>query len=121
MKTLVVRINTLEAAGQTFVEALRSAQAGNGNPVKRLHSIGFVSYAAMHRVLSPARLDIVRTMAGQGPLSIREVARRVERDFKAVHTDVTMLVNAGVIDRDDGEIVFPYDRIHFEFDIEVAA
>jgi predicted transcriptional regulator len=119
MKTLGVRIETLDAAGQSFVEALQAARAGKA--VNRPHSIGFASYAAMHRVLSPARLDIVRTMAGQGPMSIRELARRVGRDFKAIHTDVTMLINAGVIDRDGGGIVFPYDRIHFEFDIEVAA
>jgi predicted transcriptional regulator len=119
MKTLIVRIETLDAAGQSFLEALRTAQVGR--PVNRPHSIGFASYAAMHRVLSPARLDIVRTMAGQGPMSIRELARRVGRDFKAVHTDVTMLINSGVVDRDGGKIVFPYDRIHFEFDIEVAA
>lgn len=54
-------------------------------------------------------------------MSIREAARRVGRDFKAVHTDVTTLINAGVIDRDGGEIGLPYDRIHFEFDIAVAA
>lgn len=119
MKTLIVKIDTLDGAGQSFVEALRKAQAGKR--AKLPHSIGFASYAAMHRVLSPARLDIVKTMAGQGSMSIREVARRVGRDFKAVHTDVTTLINAGVIDRDNGEIIFPYDRIHFEFDIEVAA
>lgn len=119
MKTLVVRIETPDAAGRSFIDAVRAAQAGN--PVEQLHSIGFASYAAMHRVLSPARLEIVRMMAGQGALSIREVARRVGRDFKAVHTDVTTLVNAGIIDRASGSVVFPYDRIHFEFDIEVAA
>lgn len=119
MKTLIVKIETLDAAGHAFVDALQSVQAGK--QVKLPNSIGFASYAAMHRVLSPSRLDVVRTMAGQGPMSIREVARRVDRDFKAVHTDVTTLVNAGVIDRDGGGIVFPYDRIHFEFDIEVAA
>ena len=119
MKTLIVRIETLDAAGRSFVEAVRAAQAGN--PVQRPHSIGFASYAAMHRVLSPARLDIVRAMAGQGPMSIREVSRRIGRDFKAVHTDVTALIKAGVVDRAGGGIVFAYDRIHFEFDIEVAA
>ncbi len=119
MKTLVVRIDTLDTAGQSFIEALRTAQTGK--QVKLSHTLGFASYATMHKVLSPARLDIVKTMAGQGSMSIREVARRIGRDFKAVHTDVTTLIKAGVIDRAGGEIIFPYDRIHFEFDIEVAA
>jgi predicted transcriptional regulator len=54
-------------------------------------------------------------------LSIREVARRVNRDVQAVHRDVTTLVNAGVIDRTENGIEFPYDRIHFEYDVSAAA
>jgi predicted transcriptional regulator len=52
---------------------------------------------------------------------MREVARRVGRDFKAVHADLETLLNSGVIDRADEGVVFPYDRIHFEFEIESAA
>ena len=36
-------------------------------------------------------------MTGAGPLALREIARRVERDVKAVHTDVHALLNAGLI------------------------
>jgi predicted transcriptional regulator len=47
-------------------------------------------------------------MTGAGPLAIREVARRVERDVKSVHGDVQSLLKAGVLDRaGDGRIVFP--------------
>jgi predicted transcriptional regulator len=60
-------------------------------------------------------------MAGAGPLTIREVARRVGRDFKAVHTDVTLLVNAGILERTErGAVEFPYDRVHIEFDLMAA-
>jgi predicted transcriptional regulator len=38
-------------------------------------------------------------MTDQGVLSIREAARRVRRDVKAVHGDMQALLNAGVIDR----------------------
>lgn len=54
-------------------------------------------------------------------MSIREVARRVGRDFKGVHTDVSALISAGLVDQEDGKICFPYDRIHVEFDINAAA
>jgi len=42
-------------------------------------------------------------MTGQGTLSIREVARRVGRDVKAVRADVTAL-------QADASVVFPYDH-----------
>ena len=54
-------------------------------------------------------------------MSIRELSRRVSRDFKGVHTDVTLLIGAGLVDQEDGKISFPHDRIHVEFDIEAAA
>ena len=54
-------------------------------------------------------------------MSIREAARRAGRDVKAVHGEVTALLNAGVLNRiDDGRIVFPYEAVKVEFVLEVA-
>lgn len=75
----------------------------------------------MHRILAPSRLALVKTLAGQGALSIRELARRVGRDVQAVHRDVTTLINSGVIERSDKGVEFPYENIHFEFDVRAAA
>jgi len=38
-------------------------------------------------------------MCGAGEISIREAARRVGRDVKAVHGDVKALLDAGVLGR----------------------
>jgi len=55
------------------------------------------------------------------PVSIREASRRVGRDVKAVHGDVTALLNAGLLDRVEGEgIIFPFDAVKVEFLLEVA-
>jgi predicted transcriptional regulator len=60
-------------------------------------------------------------MTGTGPLSIREVARRVGRDVKSVHGDVQALLKAGVLDHaEDGRILFPYDEIHVDFVLSAA-
>ncbi len=49
-------------------------------------------------------------MTGAGPVSIREAARRLGRDVKAVHSDVHLLLDAGILQKtDDGRIVFPFD------------
>jgi len=51
-------------------------------------------------------------MAGAGPLSIREVARRVNRDVEAVQGDVHALLNAGVLQKiDNGLVDFPFDAV----------
>lgn len=115
MTTLTVRLgnfNDLEA--RVLTAAMR---AESGSPIEATPTLGFSSYEDMHRILAPSRLEIVKTLVGTGPLSIREVARRVKRDVQAVHRDVMTLINSGVIDRSEKGIEFPYDGIHFEFDI----
>jgi predicted transcriptional regulator len=78
----------------------------------------FISYDLMHKVLAPNRIGIIRSMTGQGPLSIREIARRVGRGFKGVHTDVTALVRSGLVAKTaDGQVIFPYLKIRFDFEI----
>jgi predicted transcriptional regulator len=54
-------------------------------------------------------------------VSIREAARRVERDVKAVHADVKALLNAGLLSRTaDGRIEFPFQAIKVDFVLKAA-
>jgi len=115
MTTLTVRLSTIDDIKARFVAAGKLALSGQS--VEAIPSVEFSSYDEMHRILAPLRLGIVKVLAGQGPLSIREVARRVDRDVQAVHRDITTLINTGVIDRHENGVEFPYDNIHFEFDV----
>jgi predicted transcriptional regulator len=70
----------------------------------------------------PKRWAMLKAMACEGPLAIREIARRLGRDVRAVHSDVHALLNAGVIERgDDGKLLFDYDTIHVDFVLRAAA
>ena len=115
MNTLRIRIEPLRDVKAAVLRAMNT-----GTPETDA-GLSFTTYEDMHRVLSPNRLEIVKAMTGHGSMSIREVARRVGRDFKGVHTDVTVLINAGVVDRGNEGVIFPYDAIHVEFDIQTAA
>ncbi|WP_309486584.1 transcriptional regulator [Sinorhizobium sp. 8-89] len=115
MTTLHVRLGGgIDEMRQQFIETAKRIDAGENVPDAE-SSYYFGSYDDMHRILTPSRLAIVVTLAGQGPLSIHEVARRVNRDVEAVKGDVTTLINTGVIDRTADGVEFPYDRIHFEW------
>ncbi len=60
-------------------------------------------------------------MIGAGAMTIREAARRQERDVKAVHGDVQALSKAGILEKTEkGRIVFPYDAVHVEFTLKAA-
>ncbi len=74
-------------------------------------------------VTNPGRTDGSPkwSLAGAGPMTIREAARRIERDVKGVHADVHTLLAAGPLRKtDDGRIVFPYDVIHVDFTLRAA-
>jgi predicted transcriptional regulator len=91
-----------------------------GKPV-RLARISFASPELLWRVLTAKRWEVLKALCGAGPVSIREAARRVNRDVKAVHGDVTALLGAGVLDRaEGGGIVFPYEAIKVEFLFQAA-
>jgi predicted transcriptional regulator len=83
--------------------------------------ISFGSVDLLWRTLTKKRWDLLQAMTGQGEMSIREVARRVSRDVKAVHGDVHALINAGVLDRTDTGVVFPYDAVHVDFTLRKVA
>ena len=59
-------------------------------------------------------------MTNADTLAIREIARRVGRDVKAVHGDIHALLNAGILEKNDGGILFPYDAVHVDFMLEAA-
>jgi predicted transcriptional regulator len=55
-------------------------------------------------------------MAGAREMTLRAAVREVNRDVNAVHTDVHVLLNAGILSKtDDGRIVFPFDALHVDF------
>ena len=114
MKTVTIDVRPLTDTLGDFTQAWKS-----GKP--SAPRISFASPELMFKVLSGKRWELLNAMTGAGAMSIREAARRVERDVKAVHGNVTALLNAGLLSKtDDGMIIFPYDAIHVDFMLKAA-
>ncbi|WP_010165342.1 HVO_A0114 family putative DNA-binding protein [Sphingomonas sp. PAMC 26617] len=112
MNTVTLSVSSISEAKEQLAAAFRDEPHGQ--------RISFASVDLLWKTISPKRWDIIRTMTGQGPLAIREVARRLDRDIKAVHGDMLALINAGVIDRAENGVVFPYDAVHVDFMLKAA-
>ena len=83
--------------------------------------ISFASPELLWKVITPKRWEVLCAMTGAGPLAIREVARRVQRDVKSVHGDIQALIKAGVLERaESGGVVFPYSEVHVDFVLRAA-
>lgn len=115
MKTLTLEVTELADGLAAFRQAWGSGKADESA------RIGFATPELLWKVLTAKRWEILRVMTGQGPLALREVARRLERDVKAVHADVHALIDAGILQRTtDGRIEFPYESVHVDFMLKAA-
>ena len=115
MKTVTLDVRPADQAMKDFSRAWRNRKADTSA------RISFASPELLWRVLTAKRLELLKVLCGAGPVSIREAARRVGRDVKAVHGDVTALLNAGILNRaEGGGIEFPFDAVKVEFVLQAA-
>lgn len=105
-------------SNQSFRGRVKSAFAGK----RQDEQISLESFDLLWKVLAPNRMALVKSLTGAGPVSLREAARRVGRDVRAVHSDMHMLLDAGVLRKDElGRIEFPYTAVHVDFMLKTAA
>jgi predicted transcriptional regulator len=115
VNTIVLEVRSLS---ETLAETARAMKTGKPNREAR---IAFATPELLWDVLTAKRWELLKALSGAGPVSIREAARRVRRDVKAVHGDVTALLKAGVLNRTaDGRIQFPFETVRVEFVLKAA-
>jgi predicted transcriptional regulator len=113
MRTLTLQVAKLDDVKQRLRNAFEGKKQGS--------YISFATPELLFRLLTAKRWELVRALIGAGPVTIREAARRVDRDVKAVHGDVHALLRAGVLRKtDEGLIVFPFDAIHVDVMLRAA-
>lgn len=115
MKIVILEVRSPKEAMSGF------GHAWNTNKQQKSARISFASPELLWKVLTAKRWELLKTLCGAGPISIREAARRVERDVKGVHGDVIALANAGLLNRTaNGGIEFPYEAVKVEFLLQAA-
>jgi predicted transcriptional regulator len=113
MRTVTLEVSSREEANRRFLRAFEGQQQGE--------FISFETPALLFKVLTQKRWELLSVMTGAGPMTLREAARRVERDVKAVHGDIHALLNVGILQKtEDGRIVFPFDAVRVNFMLKAA-
>jgi len=113
-----MRMVTLEVSSREETDR-RVLRAFEGQPQGDI--ISFATPALMFKVLTQKRWELLSALTGAGPVTLREAARRVDRDVKAVHGDVHALLNAGILQKtENGRIVFPFDAVRVQFLLKAA-
>ena len=114
---LRIRRDTEEAVsemGKRFAATWKSGRSS-------AHVFTFESPAALFRVLTPKRWELVERLQAQGPISVRGLARSLDRDVKRVHEDVTALCEVGLVEKTDrGKVHVPFAVIEADFALRAA-
>lgn len=114
MNTVTIEVASLEKTRERLLAAFDGQEQGS--------FITFPSAEDLWKTFTLKRWDIIRAMTGAGSLAIRELARRLNRDVRAVHADAQALLACGVLNKTEaGKIEFPYDAVHVDFVVTKAA
>lgn len=111
-KRIEVGIGGLTDALDRFEQTWRDA--GKGKARGAVVRLTFENLPLLLKNLSPARWALLEQLKHDGPLSINELAKRLARHYKNVHTDVARLIDLGLIERRADQ------RVAVAWDIVVA-
>jgi predicted transcriptional regulator len=112
-----IHIGSVEEMGARFVEAWHAAERGEA--VARDH-VTFLSLESFVSAMSPKRLALIQYLRRAGAMSVRKLAGSIGRDYKSVHSDVALLVAAGLIAREaKDQVAVHWD--HVQADMRLAA
>lgn len=115
---LSLHVGSLDDMGRRFADAWRKAERGERVQSRNLT---FVDLPTLVSVLSPKRLDLLKTLRASGASSIRALATALHRDYKSVHQDVSQLIAAGLIERKARDsVVVTWRKVRAEMDLEAA-
>ena len=114
-RTLMITMNADWRAALRAAGKRASARSYQGE-VLNLESAG-----SFFGKLTERRWALVHALQGQGPVSVRELARRVARDVRRVYDDVEVLAELGLFERTEGGgVVCPFDAVHIDMRLTAA-
>lgn len=83
-----------------------------GEKLKPHFGVNFEQIGQMLAAFTPKRWELIAALRQAGPLTVAELARRLNRDYKNVHTDVNQLIEWMAVERgDDGRVNVPWSEI----------
>ena len=91
-----------------FKEAWKRAEAGDDRPAR---VIAFESWEGLASVMTGERYRLLRHLHAHPEKSVNALAQALQRQYRRVHEDVTVLEKAGLVERADGQVRATADRL----------
>jgi predicted transcriptional regulator len=98
-----------------------AAHAEAGEAVVRESHISFQDWDTFFRILTPARIELLRYVHAHTVPSVRALSLALGRDYRRVHGDVTALLSAGLIERRGTALATDWDGSDADFELSESA
>jgi predicted transcriptional regulator len=111
-KVLEIRVGPPRDALDRFEAAWN--RVADQEKIKPLYVLSMADLPSFVRALTPARWVLVENLRKGGACSIYELAKRLERNYKNVHTDVAALIRLGLVERSESGVGVAWDVVRAE-------
>lgn len=118
-KNIRIEVKDERESAQEFVKAWHRAENGYAaeQPLERIY---FKDLTTLLKIMTPRRMEALKILHDQGPMSVRTLAKTLGRDYKNVHNDMQEMEKIGIAVRDKKELLsVPWHSIVAE--LELAA
>lgn len=97
-----------ELAERDFASGIKAGAL----PEDPIHRVYFTSEEDLFSMLSPKRMELLKYLKKNGPLSCRKLATSLNRAYANVHEDVKLLTQLEIIQKDDNQkLTVPWDQV----------
>jgi predicted transcriptional regulator len=97
-----------DEASRQFIDAWHRAERGE---IFHERHLAFESWDALARVLTGKRMELLSYVRRHQVVSIRALAKALDRDYSNVHADVRALADAGLLENSSHGLRADYDSI----------
>jgi predicted transcriptional regulator len=112
-------VGSLEGSLRRFADAWREAE--HQDRIDNRHMLSFEDMATFLKVITPGRWVLLRVLRSEGAMSVRALATLLQRDYKNVHRDISILEKAGLLERTkEKRLKVPWDTLVAEVDLKAA-
>lgn len=118
-RQLTVKVSNLNEAINEFKDIWKKHEQGEkfDTPVETLR---FENTFTLMKTLTPRRLELLQQLHTLGKMSIRALAKKLEREYSNVHQDVMALRHVGLVLQDSaGKYYMPWDKIVTEIPMTI--
>lgn len=110
-RKILISICSLDEFKNATRTAFKQAQAG-AQPEDPIHRVYFTSEEDLFSMLSPKRMELLKYLKKNGPLSCRKLATLLNRAYANVHEDVKQLTQLEIIQKDENQkLTVPWDQV----------